>query len=102
MQLLTRARAGQTAEYHSCEDFRGYVTTTPSGIEISGWRGRDHFIHCFSCCDEILNALSNLYQHVMVILQICARGHRTMARHDFRLRVSLRQNSIDRMNHAID
>jgi hypothetical protein len=96
------ARRLQAAEYHFCEDFRGDVTTTPSGIEVFGWRSRDHFIHCFSCCDEILNALLNLHQHVTVILQICARGYWTMARHDLRLRVSLRQNSVDRMDHAID
>jgi hypothetical protein len=92
----------QAAEYHSCKDFRGHVTTTLSGIEIFGWRGRDHLIHCFSCCDELLNALRNLRQHVAVILQIYARGYWTMAWHDLRLRVSLRQKAVDRMDQAID
>src|SRR5258708_22427727 len=102
MQLSARAVACQTAEHHFCEDFRGHVTTSPFGIEIFGWRGPDHLIHCLSCCDEILNSLPNLQQHVTIILQICARGHWPMSWDDLRLLANLRQNSIERMDHAID
>src|ERR1700733_893331 len=63
IQLPVRVSASQTAVHHFCEDFGGHVTTTPLGVEIFGWCGRDHFIHRFSCCDQILSALSNLYQH---------------------------------------
>jgi sec-independent protein translocase protein TatA len=51
MQLPAPVAARQAAEYYFGEDFRGHVTTTPSDIEIFGWRSRDHFIHRFSCCD---------------------------------------------------
>ena|ERR1700686_3943970 len=102
MKLSTRAGAGQTAEYHFCEDFRRHVTTTPLGVELFGGRTCHYFIHRLSCGDEILNALPNLHQHATVILQIGARGDWTMSWHDLRLGVSLRQNSVDRTDHAID
>src|SRR5260370_27160926 len=102
MQLSSRACASQAAEYHFCEDIRGHVTTAPFGIEIFSGRSPDHLIHCLSRCDEIFNPLPSLHQHVMVVLQICTRRYWTMSRHDLRLLVSLRQNSIERMDHAID
>src|ERR1700692_844972 len=81
MRLSTRTvGVSHTAEYHFYEDFRGHVTTTPSGVEIFGRCSRDHFVHCFSCCDEILNALPKLHQHVTAILQICGGCYQTMAR----------------------
>src|SRR5579859_5288945 len=102
MELPARAGVSQTAEYHFGEDFRGHVTTTPLGIEILGRRRRDHFIHRFSCCDQVLDPLPNLHQHVTVTLQICTCGDRPMSWDDLGLRVRLRQNAVERTNHAID
>ena len=93
-QLRTRLRASHAAEYHFREGFGSHVTTGPSGIEILGGHGRDHFIHRFSCCDEILNPVPDLHQHVTVVLQIGARGQWTMSRNDFCLFIGLRQNLI--------
>src|SRR6266478_1427269 len=59
-------------------------------------------IHCLSCRNQNLDALPNLHQYVAVLLQICTRGYWPMAGHDLRLPVSLRQNAIERMDHAID
>jgi hypothetical protein len=103
MQLSTGgAGASQAAEYHFCEDIRGHVTTTPFGVEIFGWRSGDHFIHGLSRRDQNLDALPNLHQYVAVLLQICACGYWPMAWDDLCLPVSLRQKSIERMDHAID
>src|ERR1700756_1686694 len=102
MNLSTRAGGGQAAKYHFCKDFRSTVTFTPLCIELFGGGSRYYFIHRLPCCDEILNALPNLHQHVTVILQICAPGDWTMSGHDLCLRVSLRQDSFDRTDHAID
>jgi hypothetical protein len=68
------ADASQTAENHFCKDIWTYVTAAPLGVEVLRWRRGCGFVHRLSCGDQNPNPLSNLYQHVAVVLQICPAG----------------------------
>src|SRR5258708_29191342 len=92
----------QAAEYHFYKNIRGYVSTTPFGVEVFSRCCGHCFVYCLSCCNQIHDALPNLHQHIAVVLQIGTSGYGAMARYDLCLVVSLRQNLIDGMNHTID
>src|SRR6266851_4597576 len=64
----------ETAEYHSRKNIRGDVTTAPLGVEVFCRRSGHGFIDCLACGNQGLDTLSNLHQHVTVVLQVCASG----------------------------
>jgi len=84
------------------EDIRGHVTTTPLASKSLVGAAATTSFHGLSRRDQNLDALPNLHQYVAVLLQICACGYWPMAWTTFVLPVSLRQKSIERMDHAID
>src|ERR1700730_13589933 len=102
MRLTTDAAGvSQAAEYDFYENIRRHVTAAPCGVEVFS-RCRSHYFICrLSRRNQQLDALPNLHQHVTIVLQISASGKCPVARNDFCLLVSLRQKSVEGLNHAV-
>jgi hypothetical protein len=62
---------------------------------------RYSFINSLPCCDQYFRTLSNLHQHVTVVMRICASRECSMTRQDFRLHASLHQNLIEGMDQGV-